>query len=440
MSFDPYAELGIPRFVPTGKPVSLKPFSIKRGSGGYIPQKVKSQVVAEKKAEVKKKVIVKRAKEKVKKIVLARKLKGGRRTKQEMSEARGMGMEDKVRLSFSAKRKGGGRGWGGRERRQQGGISAKELMKKGVMRAKKGQWNKMLEEIPLKERIKTIIQPLLDSGDITEGGETQYYMKRLNRYAPYFSQQVLDKYERGVSVATMGEDLTDTGYKQEKRTSLFTITDKVPEAYNTLPNDDRRGEVSYPKFKALHPEIFKKLNELFGNASTRELRKLAVNMPSAPTKNDMINEVINFVVFGTSRRRLTYGFKAGEGGADTEGTTGRYGWDEGHRDRDFAPRYDWWRSGVKLSLRTLGKGISEKKHRARTRKTKFLEKIIDDDDDDDDDDEPIEEVESAPETDSDYDYNDTDEEERDKALLMTDEESDEYALQTDGEESDFDFY
>ena len=37
MSFDPYAELGIPRFVPTGKPVSLKPFSIKRGSGGYIP-------------------------------------------------------------------------------------------------------------------------------------------------------------------------------------------------------------------------------------------------------------------------------------------------------------------------------------------------------------------------------------------------------------------
>ena len=416
MSFDPYAELGIPRFVPTPA----------------LPKKVKSQVVAEKKAEVKKKVIVKRAKEKIKKIVLARKLKGGRRTKQEMSEARGMGMEDKVRPSFSAKRKGG------RRTRQQGGISAKELMKKGVMRAKKGQWNKMLEEIPLKERIKTIIQPLLDSGDITEGGETQYYMKRLNRYAPYFSQQVLDKYERGVSVATMGEDLTDTGYKQEKRTSLFTLTTKVPEALNYRPNDDRRGEVSYPKFKALHPEIFKKLNELFGNASTRELRKLAVNMPSAPTKNDMINEVINFVVFGKSRMRLTYGFKAGEGGWDTEGTTGRYGWDEGHRDRDFGPRYDYYRSGVKLSLRTLGKGISEKKHRARTSKTKFLEKIIDDDDDDDD--EPIEEVESAPESDDDYDYNDTDEEERDKALLMTDEESDEYALQTDGEESDYDFY
>ena len=80
MSFDPYAELGIPRFVPTPA----------------LPKKVKSQVVAEKKAEVKKKVIVKRAKEKVKKVVLARKLKGGRRTKREMSEARGMGMEDKI--------------------------------------------------------------------------------------------------------------------------------------------------------------------------------------------------------------------------------------------------------------------------------------------------------------------------------------------------------
>ena len=409
MSFDPYAELGIPRFVPTPA----------------LPKKVKSQVVAEKKAEVKKKVIVKRAKEKVKKIVLARKLKGGRRTKREMSEARGMGMEDKMRPLSRTRRRG---------------ISAKDLMKEGVMRAKKGQWNKMLEEIPLKERIKTIIQPLLDSGDITEGGETQYYMKRLNRYAPYFSQQVLDKYERGVSVATMGEDLTDTGYKQEKRTSLFSLMKQSVVPGEPEFREGRRGEVSFPKFKALHPEIFKKLNELFGNASTRELRKLAVNMPSAPTKNDMINEVINFVVFGKSRRRLTYGFKPGEGGWDTEGTTGRYGWDEGHRDRDFGPRYDYYRSGVKLSLRTLGKGISEKKHRARTRKTKFLEKIIDDDDDDDDDDEPIEEVESAPETDSDYDYNDTDEEERDKALLMTDEESDEYALQTDGEESDFDFY
>ena len=408
MSFDPYAELGIPRFVPTPA----------------LPKKVKSQVVAEKKAEVKKKVIVKRAKEKVKKVVLARKLKGGRRTKREMSEARGMGMEDKIvkdtrrspsHPAFHAQR----------QRTARRGFSAKELMKKGVMRAKKGQWNKMLEEIPLKERIKTIIQPLLDSGDIRENSKErgeQYYMKRLGRYAPYYSQQVLRDYERGVSVATMGEDLTDTGYKQEKRTSLFSLMKQSVVPGEPEFREGRRGEVSFPKFKALHPEIFKKLNELFGNASTRELRKLAVNMPSAPTKNDMINEVINFVVFGKSRRRLTYGFKPGEGGWDTEGTEGRYGW--GERNEYFGS-IDRRSGDARYSgLRTLGEGVRQDAanrtqktiYRASRSKTRTIIPISSDD-------EPIEEVESAPESDDD-DEERYEEEESDNQWAAYDEESD----------------
>ena len=420
MSFDPYAELGIPRFVPTPA----------------LPKKVKSQVVAEKKAEVKKKVIVKRAKEKVKKVVLARKLKGGRRTKREMSEARGMGMEDKIVQDTRRARQGA---YAFHNTDQRRGISAKELMKKGVMRAKKGQWNKMLEEIPLKERIKTIIQPLLDSGDIRENSKErgeQYYMKRLGRYAPYYSQQVLRDYERGVSVATMGENLTDTGYKREKRMSLFSLMPKAIVPGEPEFREGRRGEVSFPKFKALHPEIFKKLNELFGNASTRELRKLAVNMPSAPTKNDMINEVINFVVFGKSRMRLTYGFKPGEGGWDTEGTEGRYGWGERNEYFGSGRSGDTRYSG----LRTLGEGVrkqianSTQKtiYRATRSKTRITlpalrEPIEEVESAPESDDEPIEEVESAPESDNRWKTTD-------------DEESDDFALQTDGEESDFDFY
>ena len=401
MSFDPYAELGIPRFVPTPA----------------LPKKVKSQVVAEKKAEVKKKVIVKRAKEKVKKVVLARKLKGGRRTKREMSEARGMGMEDKIVKARNWNRQGTARR----------GFSAKELMKKGVMRAKKGQWNKMLEEIPLKERIKTIIQPLLDSGDIEENSKEEgerYYMKRLGGYAPFYSQQVLRRYEGdGTHGNRVEEDLTDTGYKREKRMSLFSLMPKAIVRGEPEFREGRRGEVSFPKFKALHPEIFKKLNELFGNASTRELRKLAVNMPSAPTKNDMINEVINFVVFGKSRMRLTYGFKPGEGGWDTEGTEGRYGW--GERNEYFGS-IDRRRGDTRYSgLRTLGEGVRQDAanrtqktiYRASRSKTRTIIPISSDD-------EPIEEVESAPESDD-------DDEER-----YEEEESDNFILGTDDEESD----
>tara|TARA_R110000751_G_scaffold5081_1_gene23894 strand:+ start:1678 stop:2913 length:1236 start_codon:yes stop_codon:yes gene_type:complete len=407
MSFDPYAELGIPRFVPTPA----------------LPKKVKSQVVAEKKAEVKKKVIVKRAKEKVKKVVLARKLKGGRRTKREMSEARGMGMEDKIvkdtrrspsHPAFHAQR----------QRTARRGFSAKELMKKGVMRAKKGQWNKMLEEIPLKERIKTIIQPLLDSGDIEENSKEEgerYYMKRLGGYAPFYSQQVLRRYERdGTHGNRVEEDLTDTGYKREKRMSLFSLMPKAIVRGEPEFREGRRGEVSFPKFKALHPEIFKKLNELFGNASTRELRKLAVNMPSAPTKNDMINEVINFVVFGKSRMRLTYGFKPGEGGWDTEGTEGRYGWGERNEYFGSGRSGDTRYSG----LRTLGEGVrkqianSTQKtiYRASRSKTRTIIPISSDD-------EPIEEVESAPESDDD-DEERYEEEESDNQWAAYDEESD----------------
>ena len=423
MSFDPYAELGIPRFVPTPA----------------LPKKVKSQVVAEKKAEVKKKVIVKRAKEKVKKVVLARKLKGGRRTKREMSEARGMGMEDKIvkdtrrspsHPDFHAQR----------QRTARRGFSAKDLMKEGVMRAKKGQWNKMLEEIPLKERIKTIIQPLLDSGDIRENSKEEgerYYMKRLGGYAPFYSQQVLRRYEGdGTHGNRVEEDLTDTGYKREKRMSLFSLMPKAIVPGEPEFREGRRGEVSFPKFKALHPEIFKKLNELFGNASTRELRKLAVNMPSAPTKNDMINEVINFVVFGKSRMRLTYGFKPGEGGWDTEGTEGRYGWGERNEYFGSGRSGDTRYSG----LRTLGEGVrkqianSTQKtiYRATRSKTRITlpalrEPIEEVESAPESDDEPIEEVESAPESDNRWKTTD-------------DEESDDFALQTDGEESDFDFY
>lgn len=398
MSFDPYAELGIPRFVPTPA----------------LPKKVKSQVVAEKKAEVKKKVIVKRAKEKVKKVVLARKLKGGRRTKREMSEARGMGMEDKIVKARNWNRQGTARR----------GFSAKELMKKGVMRAKKGQWNKMLEEIPLKERIKTIIQPLLDSGDIEENSKEEgerYYMKRLGGYAPFYSQQVLRRYEGdGTHGNRVEEDLTDTGYKREKRMSLFSLMPKAIVRGEPEFREGRRGEVSFPKFKALHPEIFKKLNELFGNASTRELRKLAVNMPSAPTKNDMINEVINFVVFGKSRMRLTYGFKPGEGGWDTEGTEGRYGWGERNEYFGSGRSGDTRYSG----LRTLGEGVrkqianSTQKtiYRASRSKTRTIIPISSDD-------EPIEEVESAPESDDD-DEERYEEEESDNQWAAYDEESD----------------
>ena len=418
MSFDPYAELGIPRFVPTPA----------------LPKKVKSQVVAEKKAEVKKKVIVKRAKEKVKKVVLARKLKGGRRTKREMSEARGMGMEDKIvkdtrrspsHPDFHAQR----------QRTARRGFSAKDLMKEGVMRAKKGQWNKMLEEIPLKERIKTIIQPLLDSGDIRENSKEEgerYYMKRLGRYAPYYSQQVLRDYERGVSVATMGEDLTDTGYKQEKRTSLFSLMKQSVVPGEPEFREGRRGEVSFPKFKALHPEIFKKLNELFGNASTRELRKLAVNMPSAPTKNDMINEVINFVVFGVSRNRLSYGFKLGEGGFDTEGTEGRYGWDEGHRDKGYGGYQASYQASFaeRKTLRTLSYGVRRQianKTQGVSGKVRTTIPISEDD-------EPIEEVESAPE--SDDDDEERYEEESDNRWKTTDDEE----RDEESDESDYDFY
>ena len=412
MSFDPYAELGIPRFVPTPA----------------LPKKVKSQVVAEKKAEVKKKVIVKRAKEKVKKVVLARKLKGGRRTKQEMSEARGMGMEDKIVKDTRRARQ---TAYSFRSTDQRRGISAKELMKGGVMRAKKGQWNKMLEEIPLKERIKTIIQPLLDSGDIEENSKEQgeyYYMKRLGGYAPFYSQQVLRRYEgRGIhakgwkSVEEEGrsifkEDLTNTGYKREKRMSLFSLMPKAIVPGEPDFREGIRGEVSYPKFKALHPEIFKKLNELFGNASTRQLRKLAVNMPSAPTKNDMINEVINFVVFGVSRSRLSYGFKPGEGGADTEGTEGRYGW--GERNEYFGSA----ESGTETytGLRTLGEGVRKQIANSTQKAARKVRTIIPISEDD----EPIEEVESAPESDD-------DDEER-----YEEEESDNFILGTDDEESD----
>ena len=416
MSFDPYAELGIPRFVPTPA----------------LPKKVKSQVVAEKKAEVKKKVIVKRAKEKVKKVVLARKLKGGRRTKREMSEARGMGMEDKIVQDTRRARQGA---YAFHNTDQRRGISAKELMKKGVMRAKKGQWNKMLEEIPLKERIKTIIQPLLDSGDIRENSKErgeQYYMKRLGRYAPYYSQQVLRDYERGVSVATMGEDLTDTGYKQEKRTSLFSLMKQSVVPGEPEFREGRRGEVSFPKFKALHPEIFKKLNELFGNASTRELRKLAVNMPSAPTKNDMINEVINFVVFGISRNRLSYGFKLGEGGFDTEGTEGRYGWDEGHRDKGYGGYQASYQASFaeRKTLRTLSYGVRRQianKTQGVSGKVRTTIPISEDD-------EPIEEVESAPE--SDDDDEERYEEESDNRWKTTDDEE----RDEESDESDYDFY
>lgn len=416
MSFDPYAELGIPRFVPTPA----------------LPKKVKSQVVAEKKAEVKKKVIVKRAKEKVKKVVLARKLKGGRRTKREMSEARGMGMEDKIVQDTRRARQGA---YAFHNTDQRRGISAKELMKKGVMRAKKGQWNKMLEEIPLKERIKTIIQPLLDSGDIRENSKErgeQYYMKRLGRYAPYYSQQVLRDYERGVSVATMGEDLTDTGYKQEKRTSLFSLMKQSVVPGEPEFREGRRGEVSFPKFKALHPEIFKKLNELFGNASTRELRKLAVNMPSAPTKNDMINEVINFVVFGVSRNRLSYGFKLGEGGFDTEGTEGRYGWDEGHRDKGYGGYQASYQASFaeRKTLRTLSYGVRRQianKTQGVSGKVRTTIPISEDD-------EPIEEVESAPE--SDDDDEERYEEESDNRWKTTDDEE----RDEESDESDYDFY
>ena len=418
MSFDPYAELGIPRFVPTPA----------------LPKKVKSQVVAEKKAEVKKKVIVKRAKEKVKKVVLARKLKGGRRTKREMSEARGMGMEDKIvkdtrrspsHPAFHAQR----------QRTARRGFSAKELMKKGVMRAKKGQWNKMLEEIPLKERIKTIIQPLLDSGDIEENSKEEgerYYMKRLGGYAPFYSQQVLRRYEGdGTHGNRVEEDLTDTGYKREKRMSLFSLMPKAIVRGEPEFREGRRGEVSFPKFKALHPEIFKKLNELFGNASTRELRKLAVNMPSAPTKNDMINEVINFVVFGKSRMRLTYGFKPGEGGWDTEGTEGRYGWGERNEYFGSGRSGDTRYSG----LRTLGEGVrkqianSTQKtiYRASRSKTRTIIPISSDD-------EPIEEVESAPE--SDDDDEERYEEESDNRWKTTDDEE----RDEESDESDYDFY
>lgn len=393
MSFDPYAELGIPRFVPTPA----------------LPKKVKSQVVAEKKAEVKKKVIVKRAKEKVKKVVLARKLKGGRRTKREMSEARGMGMEDKIVKARNWNRQGTARR----------GFSAKELMKKGVMRAKKGQWNKMLEEIPLKERIKTIIQPLLDSGDIEENSKEEgerYYMKRLGGYAPFYSQQVLRRYEGdGTHGNRVEEDLTDTGYKREKRMSLFSLMPKAIVRGEPEFREGRRGEVSFPKFKALHPEIFKKLNELFGNASTRELRKLAVNMPSAPTKNDMINEVINFVVFGKSRMRLTYGFKPGEGGWDTEGTEGRYGWGERNEYFGSGRSGDTRYSG----LRTLGEGVRKQIANSTQKAARKVRTIIPISEDD----EPIEEVESAPESDDD-DEERYEEEESDNQWAAYDEESD----------------